>query len=202
MKSQESENSLTYENSDNSDFVEEEILVYVDIEQTSISESEIKDAPCLRIVANDKNSLLQINNRFFEGKFDYSIGTHVFFERNENSAVDPLYSRCDSVYDFNAKTNKILSMNRVLLKDISIEDEIAKQTESKSEENDLKINKTYGQALNMFLAPKRTPPRKVNEEDEKVLLELINQPSKHNMETEELNTLSEAMDQNSLETDS
>jgi len=68
MKSQASENSLISENSDDSEFVEEEILVYVDIEQTSISENEIRDAACLRIVANDKNSLLQINNRFFKGK--------------------------------------------------------------------------------------------------------------------------------------
>ncbi|CAG9804565.1 unnamed protein product [Chironomus riparius] len=203
MQDQESENSLTYENSDNSDFVEEEILVYLDIEQTSISENEIRDAPCLRIVANDKNSLLQINNRFFEGKFDYSIGTHVFFERNENSAVDPLYCRCDSVYEFNAKTNKILSMNRVLLKDISIEDEIAQQAESKSEDNDLKVSKTYGQALNLFLTPKRTLPRKVNDDDEKVLIDLINTHSDQNiMETEELSTLTEAMDQNSLEPES
>ena len=70
MQSQQSENSLTHENSDNSEFVEEEILVYLDIEQTSISENEIRDAPCLRIVANDQNSLLQINNRFFEGKLN------------------------------------------------------------------------------------------------------------------------------------
>jgi hypothetical protein len=68
MKSQESENSLTSENSDNSEFIEEEILVYVDIEQTSISESEIREAACLKIAANDQNSLLQINNRFFKGK--------------------------------------------------------------------------------------------------------------------------------------
>jgi hypothetical protein len=104
------------------------------------------------------------------------------------------------VYDFNAKTNKILSMNRVLLKDISIDDEISQQTESKTQENELKINKTYGQALNLFLAPKRSPPRKVNEEDEKVLVDLINQPEQNIMETEDLSTLTEAMDQNSLDT--
>ena len=94
-------------------------------------------------------------------------------------------------------------MNRVLLKDISIEDEIAQQAESKSEDNDLKVNKTYEQALNLFLAPKRTPPRKVNDDDEKVLVDLINtHPDQNNMETEDLSTLTEAMDQNSLEPDS
>ena len=146
---------------------------------------------------------------YFAGKFDYSIGTHVFFERNENSAVDPLYSRCDSLYDFSAKTNKILSMNRVLLKDISIEDEIAQQIESNSEDNDLKITRTYEQALNLFLSSKRSPPRKVNEDDEKVLMDLINdttniQPSQNNVvrEDEEMSALTEAMEQNILERNS
>jgi hypothetical protein len=107
------------------------------------------------------------------------------------------------VYDFNAKTNKILSMNRVLLKDISIEDEIAQQSESKSEDNDLKINKTYGEALNQFLAPTRTPPRKVNDDDEKVLLDLINShPNQNVMDYEEMSTLTEAMDQNTIDTNS
>lgn len=95
-------------------------------------------------------------------------------------------------------------MNRVLLKDIAIEDEISQQTaESKLEDNDLKINKTYEEALNLFLAPKRTPPRRVNDDDEKVLLDLINsQPNQNIMEYEEISTLTEAMDQNSIDTNS
>lgn len=95
-------------------------------------------------------------------------------------------------------------MNRVLLKDIATEDEIAQQTaDSKSEDNDLKINKTYEEALNLFLAPKRTPPRRANDDDEKVLLELINsQPNQNIMEYEEISTLTDAMDQNSINTNS
>lgn len=69
MQHQSSENSLACINSDNSDFVDEEILIYLDIEQTFISESVIRNAPCLKLVVNDQNALLQINNRFFEGKF-------------------------------------------------------------------------------------------------------------------------------------
>lgn len=46
----------------------EEILVYVDIEPTSMSECQIADAVRLKMVGNDKKLLLQVNNRFFEGK--------------------------------------------------------------------------------------------------------------------------------------
>lgn len=49
----------------------EEILVYVDIEPTSLSESQIKESERLKMVGNDKKVLLQINNRFFEGKQIY-----------------------------------------------------------------------------------------------------------------------------------
>jgi hypothetical protein len=47
----------------------EEVLVYVDIEPTSMSESQIQDAIRLKMVGNEKKVLLQVNNRFFEGKF-------------------------------------------------------------------------------------------------------------------------------------
>lgn len=45
----------------------EEMLVYVEIEPTSMSESQIKEAVRLKMVGNEKKILLQINNRFFEG---------------------------------------------------------------------------------------------------------------------------------------
>lgn len=45
----------------------EEMLVYVDIEPTSLSESQIKESERLKMIGNEKKVLLQINNRFFEG---------------------------------------------------------------------------------------------------------------------------------------
>lgn len=53
---------------ESSDEEVEELLVFVDIEPTSLSESQIKDAVRLKMVGNEKKVLLQINNRFFEGK--------------------------------------------------------------------------------------------------------------------------------------
>lgn len=46
----------------------EEVLVYVDIEPTSLSEGQIKEAVRLKMVGNEKKILMQVNNRFFEGK--------------------------------------------------------------------------------------------------------------------------------------
>lgn len=46
----------------------EEVLVYVDIEPTSLSEGQIKEAVRLKMVGNEKKVLMQVNNRFFEGK--------------------------------------------------------------------------------------------------------------------------------------
>lgn len=83
-------------------------------------------------------------------------------------------------------------MNRVLLKDASIEDEETQKIESKLEKNHLKVTKTYGQALNLFLPPDKTPPRNVNEDDEIVLQEIINLPDQNFIETDEL---TESLDQ-------
>lgn len=52
---------------ESSDYIEEEVIVYIDIEKTSIPEDEIRRAKALNLVTNNENCLLQINNRFFEG---------------------------------------------------------------------------------------------------------------------------------------
>lgn len=132
---------------------------------------------------------------------DFSIGTHVFFEKNEEIEIDPLYSHSGPYeYDIKAKTNKIVSMNRVLLKDITDkDDESANRNEPKID--DLKISRTYEQALNLFLSPNRAAPRKINEEDERILLEAIN-PQHLEMECEDVGSLTEAMEISNIKTES
>lgn len=54
-----------------SEYEEEEYLVYVDIEPTSLAESQIRQAKNLRIYGlEEKKPLLQINNTFFEGNLN------------------------------------------------------------------------------------------------------------------------------------
>lgn len=52
-----------------SEYEEEEYLVYIDIEPTSMAESQIRQSKNIKIYGIDeKKPLLQINNQFFEGK--------------------------------------------------------------------------------------------------------------------------------------
>jgi hypothetical protein len=62
------ENQFKLENDDEGEFSEEEILVYAEIEPTSVSSTQIHEASCLNLVADEKKLLLQIDNKFFEGK--------------------------------------------------------------------------------------------------------------------------------------
>lgn len=56
-----------------SEYEEEEYLLYLDIEPTALGESQIRNAQSLKIFGLDtKKPLLQINNQFFQGKITYS----------------------------------------------------------------------------------------------------------------------------------
>lgn len=51
-----------------SEYEEEEYLVYIDIEPTSLAEHQVRQAQNLKIFGLDtKKPLLQIDNQFFEG---------------------------------------------------------------------------------------------------------------------------------------
>lgn len=57
------------------EYENEEYLVYVDIDPTSLAEEQIKDSRNLKIFGLDtKKPLLQINNQFFEGKLSFTNG--------------------------------------------------------------------------------------------------------------------------------
>lgn len=103
------------------------------------------------------------------GNYDYSIGTHVFFEKDESISVDPLYSQCDVLYKYKEKTAKIVKMNRVQLRESSNNDEKEEEVEEKNSENDestLSLTRTYQEALNLFLQPGKSSPRKISPEED------------------------------------
>lgn len=59
---------------DCSEYEEEEFLVYVDIEPTSLSVDQIREAKTLKIFGLEtKKPLLQINNQFYEGNISAVI---------------------------------------------------------------------------------------------------------------------------------
>lgn len=97
------------------------------------------------------------------GEFDISMGTHLFFERNEEAYTDELYCKCSAYYRFDSKTNKVLKMSRVLIQDKSTYSDV-QEKDITGIRGQLQVQKTYEQALNLFLTPGREPPRKIPED--------------------------------------
>lgn len=46
----------------------QEMLVYLDIDFTLLSEDQIKNAEVMKVVGNEKKLLLQVNDCYFEGR--------------------------------------------------------------------------------------------------------------------------------------
>lgn len=93
------------------------------------------------------------------------MGTHVFFEKDEKRQMDGLYGKGDTYYKFFDKTNKLLKMSRVLIKDNATELRMGEEKDIPGIKEQLTIKRTYEQALNLFLDPARDkPPRKIPDE--------------------------------------
>jgi len=94
------------------------------------------------------------------------MGTHVFFEKDESVAVDPLYCKCESYYKYIDKTNKVMRMTRILAKECcEMQNKSAKDGDDDSEVQLLKTSRTYQEALNLLLPPGKDPPRTIPEEE-------------------------------------
>lgn len=92
------------------------------------------------------------------------MGTHTFFEKNEETTVDELYCKCDCYYQLHAKTNKVLKMSRVLLKDNSSDSADMQEKDIAGSNAQLMVRRTFQEALNLFLAPGKEPPRTIPED--------------------------------------
>lgn len=160
----------------------EELLVYIDIDPTLLSDKEIEESTSAKIFGIDtKKPLLKINNQYFEGEilfgmflrvifilfttfsgeYDISIGTHTFFEKDTSRPVDELYCKTDCYYKYSAQTSKVLKMSRVLLQNNETGSILASSTDTSDIKGQLEVKNTYEEALNLFLPPGRSPPRKI-----------------------------------------
>lgn len=89
------------------------------------------------------------------------MGTHIFFEKDDETPVDDLYAKCESYYEFVAKTNKVLRMSRILLKNKQDGEDDERETEPIDDQDDLVKSESYQAALDQLLRPSRDPPRKI-----------------------------------------
>lgn len=98
------------------------------------------------------------------GSYEYSMGTNCFFteSRRAGGVEDACFQELPKkLYDFFAKTNKVLKMKRIFVeeKETATTSELA-EGEIEDLEH-LRISKTYEEALNQFLKLGEKPPREI-----------------------------------------
>lgn len=71
-----------------------------------------------------------------------------------------MYAKCESYYEFVAKTNKVLKMNRVVLKNKQDEKREIQTIDDQEEENPIEAE-SYQAALDKLLRPGRPAPRQI-----------------------------------------
>lgn len=96
---------------------EEEMLVYVEFEGLVGSNVFNNEELQLDMIGIDtEHPIMQINGRIYEGTYEDTTGTHMFFEKDDDPHID------DAVFDkvptlkYFAKTKKILKMQRIFTK--------------------------------------------------------------------------------------
>lgn len=105
-----------------------------------------------------------MKNRCILGNYEYSMGTNCFFAESKRATgtEDVCFQELpEKLYEYLAKTNKILKMKRIFVeeKETTASDGLA---DGEIEDlQHLKISKTYEEALNQFLKPGEKPPREI-----------------------------------------
>lgn len=111
----------------------------------------------------DIDLVIITSSHLLSGSFDYSMGMHIFFEKDEETPVDELYAKCESYYEYVAKTNKVLRMNRVLLKSKQEgEEDEEREIEQINDQEDPVKAESYQAALDQLLRPGRLAPRQIS----------------------------------------
>ncbi|XP_055695438.1 general transcription factor 3C polypeptide 6 [Lutzomyia longipalpis] len=145
---------------------EDEVYLYVDFNQIALQDELSNPNLTFKIVGiESENPVVQINNKFFKGEYEDTVGTHLFFEEDtDHKEQDPLYSRNPKkMYKYMNKTNKVLTMKRIFLE--SRDDENRVQEEEVPVENSSKyqVTKTYHETLCQLLKPGQEPPHLVTD---------------------------------------
>jgi hypothetical protein len=122
------------------------------------------------------------------------MGTHLFFEKDESAPVDELYCKCESYYQFREKTNKMVKMSRVLIQENTADAKAIQDRDIPEIKDQLEVQRTYQQALNLLLLPGREPPRTIPAElnCEHLLTQSTSSVDNNQMEEEQSGPLSES----------
>lgn len=95
------------------------------------------------------------------------MGTNVFFtETKEPLEPDPNYREMpEKMYEYFGSSNKVLKMKRIFVEEHDkMQDENLEADMPETLAN-LRVTKTYGDALNQFLHPGEQPPRLIEDDE-------------------------------------
>ncbi|CAL1675433.1 unnamed protein product [Lasius platythorax] len=96
---------------------EEEMLVYVEFEGLVGSNVLNNEELQLDMIGIDtEHPTMQINGRFYEGTYEDTTGTYMFFEKDDDPRVDDVVFDKVPTLKYFAKTRKVLKMQRVFTK--------------------------------------------------------------------------------------
>lgn len=98
------------------------------------------------------------------------MGTNCFFTESKRPCVaeDACFQELPKkMYDYFAKTNKVLKMKRIFVEEKEADAAIPELADGEIENLEhLRISKTYGDALNQFLKTGEKPPRDIQDSQE------------------------------------
>ncbi|XP_067633993.1 general transcription factor 3C polypeptide 6 [Eurosta solidaginis] len=155
-----------------SDYEEEEILVYADF-KNQLAPLELSENAIVKIIGFEEDPIAEVNGNVFKGAYDYPMGTCVFFEKDvDANPSDPLFENsCRQKFKYTAKTNKVINFERIF-----VEKKILESTEDQLNENisetsteeihsvdrekherladseKLRVNMSYEEAIKLFKA--------------------------------------------------
>lgn len=144
--------------SSDSEYEDVEYLVFADF-KNSIQPNELKheDAAIKVIGIESDTPMAEVNGHIYRGRYENSVGTNVFFEkekREDKQAGDPLYeSVCRQRYKYVDKSTKVIAFERAYIDNLQLlAEKSAKADESEQEgvEQSVKLNITYKEAINKF----------------------------------------------------
>lgn len=148
---------------------EEEYLIYLDFKQFLPFEELIDPDTQIKVIGLETESpIAQINGRFYQGDYEFATGTKLFFTESQEPPPQTKSEWESDVkivpFEYVAKTNKVLKMNRVF---ITSKDNPAGVNPEPESDNTSKyeVTTTYAEVLSRFLPAEMEPPRMISEEE-------------------------------------
>lgn len=155
---------------DVSDGKQEEHFVYVDF-GTHLPFDELVDPETqIKIIGLDTDTpLAQVNGRFYQGDYEFAMGTKLFFIEGEHDDKQHWFGEKHGgkSFKFMEKTDKVIAMKRIFVTSKEQDHEpVVVKTEEGSQSKKYEVPLSYSAALGRFLQPGVNPPREIPPEDE------------------------------------